>query len=159
MTLAPDAPATASSQGGQIVEGGLVACVDPRPDPGEVTMGEERVVTGRRTPGGQHVDLHVVGCFGQLACEPMPPGDLERDPGDLPRSPWRPERTVDPADLQHEDAIGSQGDRASQWDGVDDAPVQEVLVAHPGRGQQTRYGGAGPDGVEGPAGGGAVVGR
>ena len=53
--------------------------------------------------GRQHVRLDVVGELAHLAGEPVPPGDLERDPRHLPRPPRRLERPVDAAHLEHED--------------------------------------------------------
>ena len=82
----------------------------------------------------------------------MPPGDLEGDPGDLPRLPRRLEGSVDPADLEHEHARRAELDSASQRDRVDDAAVEEVLGADLHRRQQAGYGGARQYGVHDPSG-------
>ena len=89
--------------------------------------------------------LDALGELGQLADEPVPPGDLERHPGDLPWPLRRGQRPVDPADLEHEDPGRTELRRPADRDGVHDPAVEVVLVAHLGRRQQTRYGGTRDD--------------
>ena len=56
----------------------------------------------------------------------VPAGDLERDKAHLPRPGRDRERALDPADVQHVDGAGAEGDRAADRDGVDEAAVEIV---------------------------------
>ena len=130
----------------------LVGQVDPFLHAGEVAAAEHAVVLARRAPCRQHVRLDARRQLGELAVEAVPAGDLEGDPGDLPRPLRHGERPVDPADLEHEDPGGAELHRTPERDRVHDAAVQVVLVADLRRRQQPGDGGARDDGVDDRAG-------
>ena len=99
-----------------------------------------------------------VGQRGHLPVEPVPAGDLEGDPGDLPGPARRAQRPVDAADLEHEDPVGAALDRPADRDRVHDAAVEVVLAVDLGRAQQPGDGGRRHHRVDDPALGEPVLG-
>jgi hypothetical protein len=59
----------------------------------------------------------------------MSPRHLEGHQTNLPRPPGRAQRLLQPAHLQHVDRPGAEQHRPLHGDRVDDAAVDEVLVA------------------------------
>ena len=136
----------------QVVDRGPVRAVDPAVDRREVAVAQRLPAVpprGGAVARGQDVHLDVVGHGAQVAGEPVPAGDLERDDRHLPRIARRVEGLLDAPDLQDEHPPGAELDGPPERDAV----ARGRRRGSAGRrsatgGQQAGHRGGGEDGVD-----------
>ena len=116
----------------------LIGGVDPPTDARNTAIAHRQYRRGG--PRRKHMDTNARGYIRKFLFELVPAGDLERHEGHFPRPGRRAQRLLKPPYLQNKDPTSAQICGSPDWNGADQATVEEMLPVDLDGREQSGYG-------------------